>query len=69
MENEIYIKKVTVEFSDGSVEAHDKNVMVVSNNGHWDVQTSEEITEETLLDFAYDTVDALENAVIESENI
>jgi hypothetical protein len=58
--NEIFIKRVTVEMSDGSVEIHDGYVIVAAHNGEWDVQHTQDLNEDNVLDLAYDLVDAIE---------
>lgn len=62
MEN-TYVKKASIEFEDGTIKELEGFVMIITQddtNSKWDVQVSEEVEIDRILDFAYDTVDAIE---------
>jgi hypothetical protein len=71
LKNENYIKKVTVEYVDGTTdEIQNEFVVVVTEkpeNGNWNIKLSEEASVAKMLDFAYDAVDEIENASMDEE--
>lgn len=69
LKNENYIKKVTVEYVDGTTDEFQNEFVVIvtekPENGNWNIKLSEEANLDKVLDFAYDAVDEIEVANID----
>ncbi|MEK5036239.1 hypothetical protein MKY96_32840 [Paenibacillus sp. FSL R7-0302] len=66
---EVWIKKATIEFSDGTVAVHEKNIFIVTPDEGWDVAASEGLVEDVILNFAYDVIDEIEGSRLEAESV
>lgn len=69
LKNEKFVKKVSVEYVDGTSEVFDGEFLVLitdnGNDGKWNVKLSEDAEMEKVLSFAYDAVDEIENASLD----
>ena len=69
LKNEKFVKKVSVEYVDGTKEDFGGEFLVLitdnGNEGKWNVKLSEEADLDKVLNFAYDAVDEIENASLD----
>lgn len=71
LKDEKFVKKVSVEYVDGTKEVFECEFLVLitdkENEDKWNVKLSEGAEMDKVLNFAYDAVDEIENARLDAE--